>query len=82
MKGQDLSTVFVIKKMFSTKVLLGDSYTVGRYCEMCEEIKNDIPFYSAMVLVAAQNHTSSCMRILLKNGMPLFVCLSVCFCRC
>ena len=69
MTNREFHLVCALKSMFSKKVFLGDSYTIERLSGLSREIKDDIPFYTTMLNLAAKNGVAGCGRILLTKGM-------------
>lgn len=67
MTDSQWSIVYHTKDMFSTKVLLGDDYTVERMCGMSKEVQ-DRPFLSAMMHLAVRCNSGSVVKILLRYG--------------
>ena len=68
MTNREFHLVCALKSMFSKKVFLGDSYTIERLSGLSREIKDDIPFYTTMLNLAAKNGVAGCGRILSTKG--------------
>ena len=77
MKNREFHLVCALKSMFSKKVFLGDSYTIERLSGLSREIKDDIPFYTTMLNLAAKNGQAGCGRILLTKGMYVYCTCTV-----
>ena len=83
MKVEDAKDyLFVRRNLLFRYVLRGDYYTLERYLSIYPDLRNDILLFTALIYTAASQNSTTCLRIMLRQGLLLqfcmcFICLFV-----
>ena len=72
MKVEDAKDyLFVRRNLLFRYVLRGDYYTLERYLSIYPDLRNDILLFTALIYTAASQNSTTCLRIMLRQGLLL-----------